>query len=400
MAQRWACRGWVVVCLGVLGAIPAHAQELPSAPLSLAGGRVTIGTDISASTSTQHDQGAWFNYTDYGHNTMRLMRLAVTTDVHVTDKVSFLGEFRSENGEAVRPYALYLRVRPWKDRPIDIQAGTIPPSFGAFSRRVYANGNPLIGYPLAYQYVTSLRPDAVPADVDELLRMRARGWEPSYSIGSRSPTTGMPLITAFRWDTGVQTRIGSERLMVSAAVTNGTISDPHGRDNNSGKQISGRVQWQPTVGLVLGASGARGPYLADSVREQLGLPHSSTELASGFDAEYSRDHWLVRTEGVWVSWQLPTISMPLTARSAFVEGTYKLRPGMFVAARADHLGFNQVTGTTQTRSWDAPVTRFEAGLGYYFRRNLLGKATIQQNRRDGGLIKRRNQATVQLQFWL
>lgn len=377
-----------------------QAQELPSAPLTLVNGRVTLGTDISFSASTQNDRSAWFNYTDYGHNPMRLMRIGVTTDVRVTDRVSFLGEVRSENGERIRPYALFVRVHPWKKRPIDIQGGRIPPSFGAFSRRAYANGNPLIGYPLAYQYLTSMRTDAVPASVDELLRMRARGWQPSYSIGSQAVETGIPLITSFRWPTGVQVRVGSKRLMASAAVTKGTISDPQTKENNGGRQISGRVQWEPVVGLVLGGSGARGPYLADSVRKQLSQPHSSTERAFGFDAEYSRDHWLVRTEGVWNRWQVPTLSVPLDTKSAFVEGTYKVLPGMFVAARADRLSFSRVTGSTQTRTWDAPIARFEIGLGYYIQRNLLGRVTSQYNSRDGGLIRKRNQFAVQLQFWL
>jgi hypothetical protein len=178
-------------------------------------------------------------------------------------------------------------------------------------------------------------------------------------------------------------------------VTKGTISD-----NNGGKQISGRVQWEPVVGLVLGGSGARGPYLADSVRTPLERPLSSTERAFGFDAEYSRDHWLVRTEGVWNRWQVPTLAAPLDAKSAFVEGSYKVLPRMFVAARADRLGFNRVIGSTQTRTWDAPVTRVEVGLGYYLQRNLLGRVTSQYNTRDGGLIRKRNQFTVQLQFWL
>jgi hypothetical protein len=384
--------------LSFLLATAAQAQEvLPSGPVTVADGRVTLGTDVSFSASSQKDQSAWFNFTDYEHSTMRLVRIAVTTDVRVTDRVSFLGEIRSENGHAIRPYALFVRVHPWKTRPIDIQAGRIPPSFGAFSRRAYANGNPLIGYPLAYQYLTSLRGDAVPASADELLRMRARGWRPSYTIGSQALETGMPLVSAFRWATGVEVRVGSERLMASTSVTNGTISDP---SNSGGEQISGRVQWEPVVGLVLGGSGARGPYLANSVRTQLDLGRSSTERALGFDAEYSRDHWLVRTEGVWNRWHVPTLAAPLDAKSAFVEGSYKVLPGMFVAARADRLTFNRVTGSTQTRTWDAPITRVEIGLGYYIQRNLLGRVTSQYNSRDGGLIRKRNQFTVQLQFWL
>jgi hypothetical protein len=385
-------------------AATAQAQELPSHPLTLASGRVTIGTEVSFSTSTEKDdeeqpaQSAWFNDTDYEHSTMRLVRLGVSTDIRLTDRISLLAEVRSENGDGVRPYALFARVRPWKNRSLDIQAGRIPPAFGAFSRRAYASGNPLIGYPLAYQYLTSLRSDAVPLDADELLRMRARGWRPIYRLGAQSIGTGMPLITAFRWDTGVEFRLGSDPVMLSAAVTNGTISDPHGKDNNGGKQISGRLQWRPVVGLVLGGSIARGPYLSEAVI-QASAP-SSGERALGFDAEYSRDHWLVRSEGVWNRWGVPTISTPLTARALFVEGSYKIFPGIFVAARGDTLSFNQLAGTLQTRTWDAPVKRFETGLGVYVRRNLLAKGTYQQNWRDGGLIRRRKQLNVQLQFWL
>src|SRR6202521_1655125 len=101
-------------------------------------------------------------------------------------------------------------------RDFDIQVGRVPPTFGAFARRTYASDNPLIGYPLAYQYLTALRPDAVPASADEMLRMRGRGWLSSYSIGNLTPDRGLPIASAFRWDTGVQVH-GSNNV-VEAAV--------------------------------------------------------------------------------------------------------------------------------------------------------------------------------------
>jgi hypothetical protein len=390
----------LILCLTLGAGGAAYAQDLPSQPVSMAGGHVVIGTDMSVAMSTKKDDLAWFNYTDYEHSTMRMLRLSMTARLHINDHLSFLGDVRSENGDTVRPYALYVRVRPWQDRPVDIQAGLIPPTFGAFSRRAYANGNPLIGYPLAYQYLTSLRPDAVPANADELLRMRARGWRPIYSVGSQTIATGMPMITAFRWDTGVQVRVGPERLSASVGVTNGTVSDPRTKDNNSGKQIATRLQWVPVVGFVLGASGAHGPYLSTDVVNILGGAVSSTENALGFDVEYSRDHWLVRGEGIWNRWDMPTVSGPLDARSAFIEGTYKLRPRLFLAARADKLAFNKVVGSIQTRTWDAPVTRVEAGFGAYVQRNLLVRGVYQYNWRDGGLTRRLGQFAAQLQFWL
>ena len=175
--------------------------------------------------------------------------------------------------------------------------------------------------------------------------MRARGWRPSYPIGSLDVAPGLPLITAFRWDTGVQVRVGPSHLNASAALTNGTVSDPHTRDNNGGKQISGRVQWQPSAALTLGGSAARGAYLADAVLATatlIGGRGGSAQQALGVDAEYSRDHWLVRGEVIWNQWQVPTLSQTLDASSVFVEGRYKIFPGMFVAGRVDRLSFSEL----------------------------------------------------------
>jgi hypothetical protein len=83
-----------------------------------------------------------------------------------------------------------------------------------------------------------------------------------------------------------------------------------------------------------------------------------------------------------------------------VEGTFKVRPGVFVAARADTLTFNAITGAAKALAWDAPITRVEVGMGVYVRRNLLARCSYQQNWRNGGLIRNRQQLNVQLQFWL
>jgi hypothetical protein len=364
-----------------------------------------VGTDVSIALTPQDDtDGAWFNYTDYEHNALRLFRVAVNADIRVTDQISVLTEIRSENGDGVKPYALYVRVRPWRSRPIDIQAGRIPPTFGAFARREYGTGNPLIGYPLAYQYLTAVRPDAVPSSPEDVLRMRARGWRPSYPIGSLEVATGMPLITAFRWDTGAQVRIGPPSLNAAVAVTNGTTSDPRTVDNNGGKQVAGRLEWRPSPAFTLGGSAATGDYVADAALAGAtlvsGTAHS-TQQALGFDAEMSRDHWMVAGEFIWNRWQVPTIAPTLDATSGFVEGRYKVSPGFFVASRIDHLGFNELTSSSLgTRTWDAPVTRLESGAGYYIRRNLLAKGTYQYNWRDGGLVRKRGLFAMQLNFWL
>ena len=412
-------RSWSALALVALLPCPAGGQALPSEPISLVGGRVTIGGEASLSLSTNPDEAGWFNYTDYKRNALRMVRLGATADVRLGSRLSVLGELRTEGRalcdrrfvcdlQRLEPYALYIRVRPWADRAFDIQAGRIPPVFGAFARRNYSGtDNPLIGYPLAYQYLTSLRSDAVPATADDLLRMRARGWRPSFSIGSTADTPGSPIMTAFRWDTGVQMHWGSEPLEVSGSVTTGTLSEPHVQDNNGGKQIAARVAWHPAVGLVLGVSGAHGPYVAASVTRVLppDVPRADfSQQAFGFDAEYSRGYWLVRSEGIISEWRLPAVRAPLIrhalrASSISVEGQYKIRPGLFGAGRYDYLGFSNLPGSTETRQWDAPVTRLEAGGGYYVMRNLIAKVTYQHDWRDGGRARSLSVWSGQLQFW-
>lgn len=233
--------------------------------------------------------------------------------------------------------------------------------------------------------------------------MRGRGWLPSFPLGSQEAAPGLPLVNALRWDTGVQARAGSDRLEVLAAYTAGTLASPRVRDDNGGRQLSARVAGRPATGLVLGASAARGAWLGrDAVRGLAMDADAFAQQAFGLDAEYSRGYWLVRAEGVWSAWDVPAfgeprLEGPLRARGLFLEGRYKLLPGLYAAARVDHLGFNRPRGMAV--DWEAPVVRFEGGAGYHIRRNVLARAVYQHNRREDGRRRALDVAAGQLLFW-
>ena len=80
---------------------------------------------------------------------------------------------------------------------------------------------------------------------------------------------------------------------------------------------------------------------------------------------------------------------PLEAWGVFVEARRKIRPGLYAAARFDHVGFSTITASPAAGSeplstaWDSPVSRVEVGAGWNLRRNLLLKAAVQQNWRKG-----------------
>lgn len=398
----YTCRR-TLACLAALlaaCAAPAHAQ-------------VAVSGEVTA-TFGQRDESAYFNYTDYEHNALRMFRLALAAKWTPMERLAFLTEIRSEDVEHPVPYALYVRARPFRNVPFDIQAGRIPPVFGAFARRSYSTDNPLIGVPLAYQYLTSLRADAIPASADDLLEMRGRGWLLTYPVGDPTEKEGVPLVSSYRWDTGIQGHASSRYVDVSVAVTSGTLSNPRVDDDNSGRQISGRVATRPAVGLVLGTSVARGAFLSRELADYYAasFPDASwTQRAFGVDAEYSRGYWIVRGELVHSRWTLPApnrplIEGPLGATAAYVEGRYRLSPRYFVAARADRLTFSRIRGGAAYNGrllpWDAPVTRVEAGGGAYLHRYVILRAVIQHDRREEPVRfveTQRTYMSAQLAFW-
>jgi hypothetical protein len=75
---------------------------------------------------------------------------------------------------------------------------------------------------------------------------------------------------------------------------------------------------------------------------------------------------------------------------------------VYIAGRADRLGFSRLRGSapgSEPLPWDAPVTRFEAGLGYYLQRNLMLRATAQSNSRSAGRVRSRTFFSAQLAYW-
>jgi hypothetical protein len=391
----------IAACLALAGqSAPARAGDA----LAFWGGRIRLGGDASGTIGPE-DQG-YFNHGNYGVSSLRLLRLDLAAELRVSSAAALLAAVRSDNLAAPRVYALYLRVRPWSSRELDLQAGLIPPVFGAFPHRHYSADDPLPSVPLAYQYLTSLRYDAVPANADQLLAQRGRGWQVRYPVGSREAGPGVPLVNGERWDVGLEVRLGREPLSLAVAVTQGTLSHPELRDENSGKQVSARFAWKPSAALTLGLSGATGDFLSHEVTD--GLPPSAgdsfRQKAIGVDIELARGHWILRAEGLWNRWQLPKLDAaladtPLDALGVYAEGRYKLRPGLYLAGRVERLEFGLLEGAGGPQSWDAPVTRCELGGGLSLRRDVLLKASWQHNWRDGGRVRQNDLVAAQLSVW-
>ena len=395
-----AHRAALLLAASCLAAAPARGED----PLSFFGGRLRLGGEVSGTLSPE-DLG-FFNYTDYETNTLRLFRVDLTAEARLHRSVSLLFDGRMDNLDVPRVYALYLRVRPLAGRELDLQLGLVPPVFGSFPRRRYGYDNPLPSLPLAYQYLTTIRDDALPRNAEDVVSQRGRGWLVRYPIGDAGFAPGRPLVNAERWDAGAEVRVGLRPLSLALAVTQGTLSDPQVKDQNGGKQLSGRLAWTPGPAFVAGLSAASGEFVSDSARKALPAGASGTyrQQAAGVDLEFSRGALILRGEAVFSRWHVPAVAPtridePLDALGSFVEARYKLRPGLYLASRVERLAMKELGSTLGYLTWDADVTRFELGAGYAPLRHVLLKAAWQHNERDGGRVRQNDLVSAQVLLW-
>jgi len=388
---------WLAFSAGIFGLVfgPSAAgfgQETEPGEI-----RFLYGGEVVANFAP--DDPGYFNHTDYGDDSLRLLRLNLALELRPFETLSLLAEVRSDNLAAPRAYALYARFRPWRERDFAIQAGRVAPVFGAFLRRRYEFDNPLIGYPVPYQYPTVLRSDSAPASLDQLLALRGNGRWVRYPLGDTTVGAGLAQVSPIRWDTGVSVNIGAGPVAFAFAVTQGTLSDPRVGDDNGGKQLAARLGWRGASGFEVGVSASRGDYVSDEVKALLEGNRSSNQTAFGADAELAHGSWILRGEAIWCAWDAPTLSTGALGTLGFMaEGRYKAAPGLYFAARVSGSRFESISTPEGPVTWDSPMTRFEGGVGYTFHRHLLGKLALQYNTRDARVTSRWTPA-VQLLFW-
>ena len=296
------------------------------------------------------DDPGFFNYTDYEFSALRNIRFGVSAELRASQRFQVLGEVRLDHGDVFEPYALYVRIRPWADRRFDIQVGRVPPTFGAYGRGAYGSGNLLIGTPLAYQYLTSLRPDALPATNDDLLRMRGRGWLSNFPVGNTAADRGLPIVNshplghrragARRHRHGRVDRIGHDRLAVQSA-----------RRRQQRRPTGRRPRGGPSDG---GAGVGRFGFARRVAEQQRSKPccrraAQSTTACSrrfGVDAEYSQGRFLGASEVIWSRWTLPIAAMRRGRHAAARDvgadrRPLRILPGLHLAARGERLDFSR-----------------------------------------------------------
>ncbi len=317
-------------------------------------------------------EGAEVNYL-WGDNALDSYRLRLFVESAVSDRLDIFTEALYDEDIGVVPFGAYALFHPSPGRDMHVMAGLIPWPIGTWAPRANSNKNPLVGFPLQYQYHTTLSPFQLVPSTDALIADAGDGEEgASYSFGSQ----GMPIVYDQWWDFGA-VFLGSARpVEYSVGFVNGAPSWPSpGRDSTPGKSFLGRVGLAPMPGLRFGISGSYGPYLIeDAVKGS--LPPGKDAA----DFEWSAGHAELRAEGYTNTWETPTVG-DLRVRGGYGELKYTLPAGFYVAGRYDIMRFGDVRDSTGTeRSWDADVDRLEVGAGYRIMKGVTAKAAYQRNK--------------------
>jgi hypothetical protein len=240
--------------------------------------------------------------------------------------------------------------------------------------------------------------------------MRARGWEPSYPIGDQTLGPGVPLVSSFRWDTGVEASWHNARFDLNGAVTLGAPAAPALTALKGGPGFSARAAWHAAPGLTFGASSARGNWIDTSATDLIPAPLRSpvTQTALGADMQWGLGHWLVHAEFVHTDFDVPVAFDPLprrrlSASSEYADVRYRLHPRWDLSARVDRLDFSQMTGDLIGAglpvTWDADVRRLEGVVAYRVTRQFEGRLGWQEDWRDGGRVSRQGYPALELLYW-
>ena len=385
-----------------LPAVPSRSSPCPGprrAAARAASRRCSSADDsASAARSAGRDRArgrGLFNYTDYER--ARCSCSAPRPDGRGEARALGVAPVRRPDGQPGRSavYALFLRLRPWESRELDLQAGLVPPS----SARSRAGATRSTTRCRACRSPTSTSPrsadDALPPRAEELVAQRGRGWLcGAIDRQHRRRTGACPSSKRRALGRGRRAcAAGVRPFSLALAVTQGTLSHPEIEDEERRQAVLGTPR-RPDARSQLRRPAARWrPALSSPTPRSRPCPVERTrtwrQQALGVDlavvggpldpARRGRLQPLAHSRDRPHAHRRPARRRRRVPRSALqaAAGPIPRRPRRAPAEMASS------PTSLGPREWDAHVTRFELGAGWSpaRRRAAEGLLAAQQPRR-------------------
>jgi hypothetical protein len=274
---------------------------------------------------------------------------------------------------------LALRVTPWSDGRLSLQAGQFATVIGSWAPRHDPRDNPFVTAPLPYEHLTTIYDGEAPLSAHDFVAFdNAEKYDYNPIIWGPSYATGLALAG----------RAG--RFTFAAEVKNsGPSAHPHAwvvtRTGFEHPAVAGRIGFQPDLRWKFGLSASDSIYFLPAAAHTLPPGRTRSDYREhlvGADAAFAWGHVQVWAELFLVRFDVPRVGEVRTA-AGYVEAKYKLTPQLFGALRLNRQDFTHLTTVPGEREpWARDIWRIDAATGYRFTARIDGKiqASLEHHR--------------------
>jgi hypothetical protein len=390
----------------LIGAAAATAQDDPldkaDEALSFSGWndavrmRVSGTLDLEAYYLSQPEEGLIFSP---GHEFLN-PRLSLFLDTQIGRHLYGFVQVRADNGfdpdepgAKLRLDEYVLRLTPFDDGRLNLQAGKFATVVGNWTLRHGSWDNPFITAPLPYENLTGIWDTDAAHSTQQVMVWAGLLPRPVHGGAFLDQYRNIPIIWGPSYASGASVFGLVGDIDYAFEVKNTSLSSRPETWAPTETQwqnptFSGRVGYMPNEMWNLGVSASAGPYLQPEAASTL-LPgrglDSYLEIVVGQDVSFAWHHLQVWAEAYEARFEIPGVGNADT-QAYYVEAKYKFTPQFFGALRWNQQFFSSLPlPAGASERWSRDVSRIDIGPGYRLTPHTQVKLQFSVERQDADL---------------
>lgn len=308
-----------------------------------------------------------------------LPRLTVFLDAQFGAHTYFFTQARADRGfdagdEGPRrrfdEYA--LRLTPWRDGRVSIQAGKFATIVGNWVNRHGSWENPFVNAPLPYENLTGLWDTEPVRSVNQLLQWSHVRSGLAPALLANEKRLRVPVLWGPAYATGLAVSGALGKYRYSTELKNAPVSSRPASWTKAKKwwtypAVAARLGYLPNAMWNLGLSATTGTYLRPSAGPTLAAGFGRGDYRQevlGADVAFAWHHWQVWAEAFRSRYTIPRVG-DADLLAGYLEAKYKFTPRFFGAVRWNR----QVHGTLADGPrgpvhWGRDLWRIDVAPGY------------------------------------
>jgi hypothetical protein len=310
-------------------------------------------------------------------------RLTLFVDAQIGSRVYAFAQARvdrgfdpSDGGAQGRLDEYAVRVTPWADGRLSVQAGKFATVAGNWAQRHLSWDNPFITAPVPYGNLTGIWDSSAPGDAETLLywaHVPYAGYG-DFGNGSLDKPMRLPVVWGPSYATGVSVAGRVGKFDFAVEMKNAPLSSrPESWDvtavNFDHPTFTGRLGFRPNQMWNLGVSASSGAYLLEEATRTLppgrGIGDYRQQVVAQ-DVSFEWHHFQFWAEFYEARFEVPVIGNADTF-AYYLEAKYKFAAQLFGALRWNQQLYSTIRGDEGERlRWGNDLWRIDAALGYRF----------------------------------